>query len=75
MLSLSSRNILKKDIKLFCFLTKYPLFTLRYFLKSPLQKGITKGYQDIPSFKLKIQNIVDKLNIPIQVMKNTFDRM
>ncbi|XP_018644374.1 polynucleotide kinase-3'-phosphatase, putative [Schistosoma mansoni] len=30
------------------------------------QGGITKGYQDIPSFKLKIQNIVDKLNIPIQ---------
>ncbi|CAH8863403.1 unnamed protein product [Trichobilharzia szidati] len=32
------------------------------------QRGITKGYQDIPSFKIKIQNIVDKLNIPVQAM-------
>ncbi|CAH8591210.1 unnamed protein product [Schistosoma intercalatum] len=37
------------------------------------QKGITKGYQDIPSFKLKIQNIVDKLNIPIQGLFSILD--
>ncbi|CAH8617006.1 unnamed protein product [Heterobilharzia americana] len=32
------------------------------------QRGITKGYQDIPNFKLKIQNIVEKLNIPVQAL-------
>ncbi|CAI2732239.1 unnamed protein product [Schistosoma spindalis] len=37
------------------------------------QKGITKGYQDIPSFKLKIQNIVDKLNMPIQGLFSILD--
>ncbi|CAH8541425.1 unnamed protein product [Schistosoma turkestanicum] len=37
------------------------------------QRGITKGYQDISSFKIKIQNIVDKLNIPIQGLFSILD--
>ncbi|KAH8873708.1 Bifunctional polynucleotide phosphatase/kinase isoform 1 [Schistosoma japonicum] len=37
------------------------------------QRGITKGYQDIHSFKLKIQNIVDKLNLPVQAIFSILD--